>query len=201
MSAHRFDALDKQLKVVVVIDEVEVLGIDHHHRRGVIAMEKTRIAFAEKDQVIVADLAFHVDTPFAYPGNQGFGPGLQVDDQIGGDRTRPRDTIINLAIEFVFVVAQGQAGKQRVLLQQIIADDRAREKLRLRQFAQLVKAMKKKEELGLQGVALLVLVETAEKRVGLGLFEQQFGVQMFTQASGQAGLADPDRAFDNDVAR
>jgi hypothetical protein len=70
----------------------------------------------------------------------------------------------------------------------------------LHQMARLIDAGDQKEELHRQGVATAIFIETRQEGVFVGVFQNQFGIQVRRELASQAGLAGANRAFNNNVA-
>ncbi len=73
------------------------------------------------------------------------------------------------------------------------------EQIILRRFAQLVEALEQEEHLRRQRVTRGVTVEFFQEGIGLRLLQQDSAAQMHGDLVHQRGLADPDRAFYDDV--
>src|SRR5690606_19313217 len=101
--------------------------------------------------------------------DQRVGLRLQVDDQVGRRRLRAK-ALEDLLVQPQLVVVERQAGEQRVLVEQEVADHRLREQVLLRQVAQLVDPLEQEEQLGRQRVAPAVRVEALEEGVAGGVF-------------------------------
>src|SRR6202022_3655282 len=64
-------------------------------------------------------------------------------------------------------------------------------------FLQLPSPLKQKEQLSLKCRCARILVEALEKRILIGLFQDELAAQRLPQATRQTGLADTNRTFDN----
>jgi hypothetical protein len=57
--------------------------------------------------------------------------------------------------------------------------------------------LEQKEQLSLERRRPWILVEALEKRILIGLFEDELAAQGLSQTAGETGLAHPDRALDD----
>src|SRR6266571_2786459 len=85
-----------------------------------------------------------------------------------------------------------QPREQRVLLEEKIADGEPGEEIHLRELAQLADPLEQEKKLRRQR-------EARQERILLGVLEDQARPQPSGETPGEAGLADADRPFDDDV--
>jgi hypothetical protein len=125
---------------------------------------------------------------------------LQPDHQVGLAKLR-RYLLVHLRVQPKLVVAQIQARKDGVLLEQVVTHHGVGEHAGLRRSLSLLDPLKQERELGLESVARHVLVEAVEKGIFVRLLEQQIGTHVGSEPQSQRALADADRSLDRDVAK
>src|SRR5262249_26989536 len=89
--------------------------------------------------------------------------------------------------------------KEMILCKQVIGHQTLTKKLLLCKLLLLAVAGEQEEELRLEGGLLGLVVEAAQERVVVHLFQHHPGLQLVGQDARQRRLADPDRALDGDV--
>jgi hypothetical protein len=65
---------------------------------------------------------------------------------------------------------------------------------------ELARALEQEEELRLQRRGARIAIETLQERILSRLLQDQLAAETVREAAREAGLADADRAFDDDVA-
>src|SRR6266571_6740240 len=196
--AHRADALDEQIEVAVVVHEVELLGIHDQDGTPVEVIEETAVAVGEQGKIFRADRTLEFYAPPAHALIERGRLRLQVDDKV-----RPRglglERVEYLLVQVQLVVREREAREKRVLFQEEIAHGQPVEQVHLRELAQLADPLEQEKKLRRQGEARHVLVKARQERILLGVLEDQGRPQPSGEAPGEAGLADADRPFDDDV--
>ena len=127
------------------------------------------------------------------------GRRLQVDHQVGR-RHVAREQLVQPLVDEELVVVEVQVREDFVLVEQVVADRRLAEQVRLPQRRLLPVAVEQVKQLGLQRRAGPVRVEVREERV-VGVFEDDGRVQARAEPLGQRGLTRANRPFDRDVAK
>src|SRR5512135_1259702 len=192
------DAVEQQLEVVVIIHEIQVFAIHHQQRRLIIVMEELAIAVSQARQIIIRNGSLITVAAPPHTLRQRISGSLQVYHQVGRGRLR-RQALIDGLVELVLVVAQSQARKQRILLEQVVGDGAALEQIHLRHVARFIDALKQEKQLRGQSVTHRVLIETRQERIVLRLFQQELRFGIIGQALRQTGLADTDGTFHYDI--
>src|SRR5207302_9921342 len=198
VAAHGSDALDEQLEIAILAHEVELFRIHDEDGAPVEMIEKTVVAVREQGEILAGDEPLEFYPAPAHPLVQDLRLRLEVDDQIGF-RSLRLERVVYLLIEVQLLARERQPREQRVLLEEKIADGEAREKIHLRELAQLTYPLEKEEQLRRQREAGHVLVEARQERILLRTLQDQGRVQPAGQTLGEARLADADRPFDYDV--
>jgi len=103
-----------------------------------------------------------------------------------------------LLVDEELVVVQVQIRENPVLVEQVVADRRLAEEVRLAQRHLLPVPVEQIEELGLKRSAGTIGVEISQERI-LGIFEDHRRIEARRKPFSQCGLADTDRPFDRDV--
>ena len=109
--------------------------------------------------------------------------------------------IVNLPVEFEFIVLQRDGCEQLIFLEHEIRKHRLAKKIRLRQITHLIGALKQKKQLRRQRMPLLIAVKLREKRIGARVFQQRGSTASIGQQARQAGLARADGAFHHHIAQ
>src|SRR5712691_5672438 len=196
--AHRADALDEQIEVAVVVHEVEFLGIHDQDGTPVEVIEETAVAVGERGKIFRADRTLEFYAPPAHALIERGRLRLQVDDQVG-PRGLGLERVEYLLVQVQLVAREREAREKRVLFQEEIAHGQPVEQVHLRELAQLADPLEQEKKLRRQGEARHVLVKARQERILLGVLEDQGRPQPSGEAPGEAGLADADRPFDDDV--
>src|SRR5258707_10941529 len=196
--AHRADALDEQIEVAVVVHEVELVGIQDQDGTPVEVIEETAVAVGEQGKIFRADRTPEFYAPPAHALIERGRLRLQVDDQVG-PRGLGLERVEYLLVQVQLVARERQAREKRVLFQEEIAHGQPVEQVHLRELAQLADPLEQEKKLRRQGEARHVLVKARQERILLGVLEDQGRPQPSGEAPGEAGLADADRPFDDDV--
>src|SRR5712691_11641265 len=121
LAAHRSHALDEQVEVAILAHEVDFFGIHDQDWAPVEMIEKTVVALREQSEIFPGDRPLEFYPAPAHPLVQGLRLRLEVDDQIGS-RSLRLERVVYLLIQMQLVARERQRRKQRVLLQEKIAD-------------------------------------------------------------------------------
>ena len=194
------DAVQDRLEIFRVADEIHIVRVDDEHGR---IMIRAQVILFVRLVELIDVAAFHVALVGAIahgdPFHQRVGARAQVNHQLGfGDLLGQR--FLHTVIHLQFVAAQVDAGKEGVLLEGIVRNER----LGLGQpvadvAALLMVAAEQEEDLRLEGVALAVGVKVAQKGVLFKDFQHQFGVEAGLQHARQRSFANTDNTFDRKV--
>ena len=130
---------------------------------------------------------------------QHLGRRLQVNHQVGRRNVLPEQIVVAV-VNLQLVIAQVQAGKQLVFLEDVIGNDRLVGIALHVQRGQLLIPRDQKGKLRLEGRTALSVVEALEERVALR-FADALRVQRLRDDLAQRALADSDGAFNGDIAR
>src|SRR4029450_9224092 len=161
-------------QISAVFDEVDLRAVDHEQRGLRIVMKEGPERFRQALQVLRGDAAFEVTISLADPAHQDVGPRLEVDDQIGPGNLRVEE-LEYLAVEGELVVAEGDAGEDAVLGEEIVRDRSARSHAP-RAAPELVPgALEGEEKLGLQRMSLGIAVEFRQGRLLFGSLHADVG--------------------------
>ena len=122
---------------------------------------------------------------------------LQVDDEIRRRRIE-LERLGDLLVQTELVRIEIELGEELVLLQQEIGDPHGREHVALANLLDLPSALEQEEQLRWQRRVAPILVEALEKRVLLGLLEDQLAREALREPLRETRLAYADRSFDDD---
>ena len=183
----------------VVADEVDFARIHDQQRRRVVAVEEACVGIDQALQILALHALLVANAAPRDALLQHVDRGLQVNHQVR-DRRVDREALVYLLIQRVFLVIEGHAREQPVLVEQEIRDPHRCEQIGLTQLLQLAHALEQEIQLGRQRAGARVLVKALEKRVFLGALEHHVCAPQRRQAPREAGLADANRTFDHDVA-
>src|SRR5581483_6297785 len=126
------------------------------------------------------------------------GRRLEVENQIRR-RDVAREQLVEALVDEQLVVVEIQEREDLVLVEDVVANRRLREEVRLAQRRELPVSVEQIEELGLKGGTGAVRVEVGEKGI-LRLLEDRGGVEPRREPLCQRGFSRADRTFDGDVA-
>src|SRR6266851_9486733 len=161
-------------------------------------IEETAVAVGEQGKIFRADRTLEFYAPPAHALIERGRLRLQVDDQVG-PRSLGLERVEYLLVQVQLVPRERQAREKRVLFQEEIAHGQPVEQVHLRELAQLADPLEQEKKLRRQGEARHILVKARQERILLGVLEDQGRPQPSCEALGEAGLADADRPFDDDV--
>jgi hypothetical protein len=130
----------------------------------------------------------------AEPLDEQLGRRLQVDDQVW-ERHVARQQLVEPLVDEQVVVVEIQVGVDAVLLEQVVADRRLAEEVRLPQRLLLPVAVEQEEQLRLEGGARLVGVEVGQERV-VRFLQDRRRIDVRGQPLGQRRLADTGGPFE-----
>ena len=99
-----------------------MFGVDDQQRCCVVFVKDAAIAFAQAMHIVFRNAGFHRNAALLDAIDQGLWFGLQIDDEIR-QRCLRTQVIIQLLVERQLIVAQRQARKDRVFVEQEIGDD------------------------------------------------------------------------------
>src|SRR5262245_28712697 len=161
---HAPDFPDQVGQIAAVFDEIDLRAVDHEQWGLRIVMKEGPEGFRQALQVLRGDAAFEVTVAFADSTHQYVGPRLEVDDE-----ARPRNLRVEkleyLAVERQFVGAEGDAGEDAVLREQIVGHRAAPAHAARAELELLAVAFEREGELGLEGMTFRVRVELSQKWV------------------------------------
>ncbi len=185
------------VEVAGTLREVEPARVDHQHRRPPVVVVEVVVGVDQLHQVVPRDVALVGALAAADAGEAGVDVGLQVDHEVRRRHLRLEHGE-ELVVDQELVVGEVQVGEDPVLVEGVVGDHQALEKLALDDLLLLLEARQQEVELGLEGGARAVLVELVEERV-LDVLEHLDPLEAAGQELDQRGLADPDGAVDRQV--
>jgi len=112
-------------------------------------------------------------------------------------RRLARDSVVDLVVQRKLFGIQIHFRKHAVLVEMKIGNAEPGKKIRLSQIVELLRALKQEEQLRRKRGVSFASIEALEKRIRADFFEQQVTAQSFGKACRETGLADADRAFDD----
>ena len=160
-------------------------------------MEESRIRFLQTLEIVAIDLLLVADAPPGNPLEQYIDRCLQIDHEIGNRRV-DGESGIDLLVQPVLFVVQGQARKQPILVEQIVRDAHCVEEIVLTDVFELTRALEEKEQLRRQRTRARIAIEALEERILLRLLQDQLAAEAAGQTTRKARLPDPDGPFDDD---
>src|SRR5262249_26998552 len=192
---HAPDFPDQVGQISAVFDEVDLRAVDHEQRGLRIMMKEGPEGFRQALQVLRGDAAFEVTITLADPAHQDVGPRLEVDDQV-----RPGNLCVeeleDLAVERQLVPAEGDAGEDAVLGEEIVRRRSARGHAPRAELELLPVALEGEEELCLQGMSLGIAVEFPQERVVFDSLEDEVRAEFRGEPSREGRLAHSDGPLD-----
>src|SRR6056297_399523 len=197
---HAADALQKIEIVLIPVHRIDARGVDDQQRPRVVTMKVIEVGLGQSPQVVGTHHLLIGDAASPDTIHQRLHGRLEVDDQVRGRRVE-RQALIDLLVEAIFLVRQGEAGENPVLVQQEISHAPALEEIRLAHLLRLAGALEKKMQLGRQRIGRRVAIKTLEERIFLGAFQHEFELQGFGQTTGQRRLAHTNGALDGDITQ
>src|SRR5262245_3902452 len=149
-------------------------------------------------QVLRGDAALEVPVALADAPYEHVGARLEVDDQVRPGHLRieePED----LPVERQLVRTEGDAGEGCVLGEEVVGHGATGGRAVRRQLLLLAVALEREEQLGLEGMALGVLVEFPQKWVVFDSLKDEIGAELGGEPSCEGRLADADGSLYRDV--
>src|SRR4029450_242325 len=122
---HAPDLPDQVGQIAAMFDEIDLRAVDHEQWGLRIVMKEGPEGFRQALQVLRGDAAFEVAIAFADPAQEHVGPRLEVDDEVRPGNLRVEEEEY-LAVERQLVGAEGDAGEDAVLGEEIVRDCPAR---------------------------------------------------------------------------
>ena len=199
-AAHRCDALEQQVEVRGLVDEIEPLAVDDQQRRRVVLVEIAAVARRPAARGTLRDRALEVDAAPAArarsaspPAPAGRSPGRAPASAASG--------AVDLLVQRVLVVGQVEPREQRVLVEQEIGHGGAAEHVALRQC----RASGRRAGTGKTAASAARSAPCPGRSARRnGLSSASSSSRSRAEALGEppreAGLAGADRPFDDDVA-
>lgn len=197
---HVPDFLDKLVQILPALDEIDLACVDDEKGRSLVVEKEVVVGLGDAAKIVEVDLPFVGKVAGADPLKQDLWPRLEEDHKIGGGDAVAKE-LEDLLVEAQLVFVKVQGGKEAVSGEEVVTKGHLVKEARLGDFLLLLKSIEKKEDLCLEGVFLPILVESAEKGILFGPFQETPSVELLCQDSGEARLANPDRAFDHDIAK
>jgi len=194
----REDVLDGGVPLGTVLGVVQIGVVDPQQRRVVVVREEALIGPGEGLEVVRVEVLLELAGPAGDPLEQHLERRAEVDEDVGLEDLRLKGAIDAL-VEGELVVREGQLRKDPVFQEVVVRQDVRREEVGLDQLLLLLEAAHEEEELGLEGVAVAILVELGQKRVLLEGLEHDPRPQRVREPAHERRLADADGALDRDV--
>src|SRR5271166_3013903 len=186
------------LQVFAALHEVDIRGVDDQQvRRGVVE-EKVLIGLYDFFDVIVMDGLLARSILLLKALLQHVGRRLQVDHKVRCGHVLPEQVVIPV-VNLELLVAQIEAGKQLVFLEDVVGDKRLVGIALYIERGELFVARDQKSELCLKGGAPLSVVKPFQKMIVLRLADA-LRTKGLSDDPRQRALADSDRAFNCDIA-
>src|SRR3989338_1650691 len=184
--------------LIVMVDKIELGRVDHQQGAVVIVEKILVVGVGQRLEIVGSDRFFIIIAAGFNPFREGVGIGLQVNHDVGFGKTGIEQAI-DFVVELLFVGGQIDAGKNPVLGEGVVADNRLTEHIVLHQLLLLLIAIEQKKELGLEGIAFAVFVKIGQKGILIDRFKNGLAPQIFRKALDQRGFAGADGAVDGDI--
>src|SRR5574337_1080767 len=197
---HHLDLFDQVFEILLMLDEVDLIGIDDQQRCRRVVKEKMVIGCVHVLQIRPFEFPLGGSRSRLNSPDQDIRTRLQIEDKVRFDDARLQKRLQPL-IERQFVVVKRQIREDLILDKQIVADQRLLEEIDLGKLLLLAEPVQEVIELGLKGVPTHVGIESNNEGIFIRTLQQRSGLQALRQQLGQARLSDTDRAFDYDVPR
>src|SRR5262249_41868969 len=180
------------------LDEIDLRAV-HHEKWGLrIMMKEGTERLRQALQVLRGDAALEVPVALADAADEDVGPRLEVDDQVRPGHLGVEE-LENLPVERELVRSEGDPGEDAVLGEEVVGHGASRTDALRRQLLLLAVALEREEQLGLEGMALGVLVELPQKWVVFDSLQDEIGAELGHEPSREGRLADADGSLDRDV--
>ena len=135
-------------------------------------MEEARIGLRELLEIVALDVLLVADAALGDAIHQHIHRRLQIHHEIGLRRI-DHHALIDAFIQRVLRVIERHPREQPVLLEQIVRDAHGAEQVLLAHLLELARALKQKEQLGLERRRARILVEALEEGILIGLLEHE----------------------------
>src|SRR6202158_3555362 len=191
------EAAEEELEVFAALDEVNVGGVDDQEVGGGVAEEEVFVGAGEFLDVFGGDVGFVAGGFFGDAGAEGFGLGLEVDEQIGSGNVRGENFVVAL-VELELGVVEIEIGEDAVLFHEEIGENGAGG-FDGEGFAETPLALDEEVHLGAKGGAGFCCIEVGEEGIVLAIVNAA-GMQALGEDAGKSGFADAQGAFNNDEA-
>src|SRR5262249_27770193 len=152
-------------------------AVDHEQWGLRIVMKEGTERLRQALQVLRGDTALEVAVALADAPHEHVGSRLEVDDQVRPGHLGVEE-LKYLPVERQLVRSEGDAGEDAVLGEEVVRDGATRAHAPRRQLLLLAVALEGEEQLGLEGMALGVLVEFPQKRVVFDSLEDEVGAEL-----------------------
>jgi|SRR5436305_1008562 len=179
----------------MAVDEVDIVRVHYQQIRSCVVKEEVLVCLDDLFNVVIADCRF---TRSVFPPQtplQNFRTCLQVDDKIGRGQLFAEIVVVTV-INSQLGIVEVDAGKQLVLFESVVADDRL---VRIAlQRAQLIKPGHEEGKLRLKCSAGLTIVKSRKERIVFGLSDA-LRVQPVRNNARERALAYANRTVQGDV--
>src|SRR4051812_19844882 len=198
-ASHAAQLLHEIVNRVVSPRRVELRGLDHEQRRGVVVKEEVVVGLVQLTHVLVVEGGRVAGGARALlePAAEHVGRRLEVDHEIRR-RDVVREQLVEPLIDEQLVVIEVEIRVNLVALEQVIADGGVREEVALPEQRLLAVAGERVEELCLERRAGTAAMEVGEERI-VGFVEDDGGVQPRAQAIRERRFADACGPFNGEV--
>jgi hypothetical protein len=191
------EAAEELLEVGAAFYEVDFGGVDYEEVGGGVAEEEMFVGAGDFLDVFGGDVGFAARGFFGDAGAEDFGLGLEINDQVGSGNVR-REGFVVAFVKLKLFVVEIEVGEDAVLLHEEIGE-RGAGSFDGEGFAEALAALDEEVHLGAQGGTGLGVVEIGEEGIILAIVDAA-GMEALGKDAGESGLANAQRAFNNNEA-
>lgn len=189
----------KTLIIRYVFDKIDVLRVHQEYGDPLVLSEIGQVFFLDVGEVFGGDVLLEGAVPLGDLGEQAFRMGVKVENEVWFGQ-EPGDGVEDTLEQRKLVVGQVVFGEEQAFVDEIVADDKVREKVAGGEQAfELLVSVHEERHLHGKSVMLGVFVELFEERVVCETFQHQLGVEVAGQHGGEGGLARTDAALHDDI--
>lgn len=193
------DQILKTLVIRFILYKIDIFGVHQKNRYPLVFAEVGQVFFLNVGEVFGGDVLFKRAVAFGDLGEQPFGTGVEVEDQVGF-RQDAGDGVEDTLEERELVLGEVVLGEEQAFVDEIVAEDKVGEEVAGgEQPFELLVAVHEEGHLHGEGVMLRILVELLQEGVVCEPLQHQFGVEVAGQHGGEGRLARADAAFHDNI--
>jgi len=191
---------DQVGEIAPMLDKVDLGAVDHEKRGLRVVVKELSKGLGEALEVVLGDTALVGPCAFLDASAEDVGTRLEVDDEVWTRNLRIEERE-ELPVQAQLGLVERNTCEDAILGEQIIADDAPVLQIAGRELALLAIAPEQKLELHVEGVAAWVVIKRTKKSVVVCFLEDEAGIRVGRESSGESRLSNPDRALYSDVSR